>query len=166
MDADRFDRLSVAFAGAGSRRTLLAGAGVALLAMAGIGADVEAKTRHQRCLRNGAPCRHNQAGRCCSGICEEQGERHVCAPAPGSFGCTNEASDDACADNAKPCPHHGGACIVDENKRPLCVANTACHVCATDADCASVFTVGGRCIKDCGRCNGTTGGTVCVLPVS
>lgn len=167
MDADRFDRLSVALAGPRSRRTLLAGAAAAVLTLAGLGADVDVKAKKaKRCLRNGAACQPSKAKRCCSGICAPQGNGHVCAPAPGAFGCTNEISDDSCAGNFQNCPNHGGFCIVNENHQPLCIANQVCAVCATDADCASIFPNGGRCIKRCDRCQNQTGGTICVLFMS
>jgi hypothetical protein len=162
-----------------SRRDVLRGlAGVGLGSRATRLPTVEAKRkkrhRHSQrqpkpnalgCLDEGARCKQTAAHTCCSGVCEP--DTGKCGPLPpDAFGCTNSARTNFCSPDAAAtnCPGHGGICIVDDDDRPLCVANTSCMVCATDADCEADIGPTWRCLRSCARCDARSGGSICVLP--
>lgn len=173
MEGARFDYLTRRFAGAAprrlGRRRLTAGA---LAALFGIGAP---RLGAAACARNGETCDPKKPRRCCSGTCvkrKRKGRGHACRPRPAAapgpvpdpLGCT--VQDDFCVSSFRFCPDNpDGECVVLDDGRPFCALTLGCVDCATDADCDARVGdphAGGRCVKDCPRCN-LQGNNFCVF---
>jgi hypothetical protein len=146
MDAAHFDRLTVAFAGSGPRRSVLA-----LLSAVGVRALVVAETHAQACGAVGRRCslKANPTN-CCSGICRKRRRRRggKCAPCP-----------DVCCTST----HCGTG--------KVCCGGT-CHQCCVNPTCQAIDPklrcCAGECVECCdvGQCPvpKECSGNVCGVP--
>jgi hypothetical protein len=165
MDERRFDRWTRTMAGAASRRGVVRGAAVAVVAAIvhrAAGADAAALST---CATNGEPCDPANPGGCCSGACAKSGGRRRCKPARGALGCTVEHN--GCIEGmGGSCPgNRKGGCIVRDSGKPYCALSASCFPCAIDADCDQAFkTKGGVCVTNCPICQAEHLTSACMFP--
>ena len=119
MDERRFERWTRTMAGAASRRGVVRGAAMAVVATfirRAAGTDAAAAT----CAANGKPCDPANPGGCCSGACGKIGGRHRCKPARGAMGCT--VLHNGCIEGmGGSCPGTARAvCIIRDSGKPYC----------------------------------------------
>ena len=154
MDADRFDRLTVAVAHRATRRSALA-----LAAAAGLSALLVEEAL-AACAAIGTRCGRAGDLTCCSGRCVRKSgtNKKFCRRAPGQSICTIE--NNVCVNQPPNCHEIGSpsncVCWVTSRGFSFCGGNQlTCFGCETNADCEKrpeVGQPGDRCVQ-CASCD-------------
>lgn len=179
MDAERFDDLTRSLISSPSRRGVLrglAGAALGQVILLGGARSGAAQTRTEQrfrinkfgCVNVGEKC-FGRDSKCCSGICQGNGNRSRCV-AHNAGGCT---TDDSSCPRPIPCGVEG-ECYRTTGKAGFCGEGGACdcHPCSKDKDCEKDYGKGAACIvcisKFENSCVGVNGskGTACVPPAA
>lgn len=167
MDASGLDRLSRSLAAPPSRRTVLAGFG---LAAALFPQAVRARKRKKRkakfnafgCVDVGRFCKND--GQCCSGICEGRKGKKRCKAHDQS---TCRHGQDACVFPEVDClsgTGDSGDCFTTTGKASFCGADGDCFACTKDSDCIPFCGPRAACIV-CVGCTDEVGtDTACESP--
>ncbi len=142
MAEERFDHWLRTYAGAGSRRRLIAGLAAAAAGAAGLaaegGVDAAAKSRNTRNKKSkGKSCRNKPDG----AKCDKNGQclSGKCKHAP-----TCDSADSPCGDGLFNCC--SGICVIALGQSVgACAKGKADAACRVDADCESGHCVGFRC---------------------
>ena len=181
MDANRFDDLTRSLTTHPSRRRLVRGFAAVSLAQltllgsaAGDGAARKRKNKVKKnqygCVDVGDKC-YGKDSKCCSGICNGNGNRSKCA-AHNAGACTRD--DNSCPESVACGAENTGECFRTTGKAGFCgLAGTCdCHPCKKDKDCQDnpEYGPGSACIvcissteNTCVNVNGSKG-TACVPP--
>ena len=164
MDAERFDRLVVAFGRRIPRRSVLG-----LLASLGLTGLVTRDVVGQGCLANGSRCGRASDPACCSGLCKRKrgSRKKSCRSTPGQS---------ICIQGFQACPGTQHACDASAAFTCTCwltiegfmfcgaSADSPCFPCVTHADCENRPNggqAGDRCVQ-CTSCGSTVNNRACV----
>ncbi|MBL8126251.1 MAG: hypothetical protein U0Z70_16085 [Thermomicrobiales bacterium] len=172
MEHDRFDRLTRMVSRQPSRRTFAGILGPAALGLAGVAQGEVASARKKKkkkkvkqnefgCVDVGKFC--NNAGQCCSGICQGKKGKKTCK-AHNESTCVSGQAEIGCGGGAnvacQTSAGEEGQCDTTTGNAPYCVADGGCVACKKDADCVATCGAGAACIR-CAGCL-ATGETACV----
>jgi hypothetical protein len=179
MDTDCFDRFTLAFADALTRRRVMATLGLGSLSIP-ILADAKQKRKKKNrskikrnafgCVDVGKPCRGKDS-KCCSGICRgkkpKRGEKDKSRCVGHDEGsCLAGQRQGLCGgEKDVPCTTstgESGLCQTTTGNAAYCTAGGGCFACQRDADCEPFCGPGAACIR-CTACDEDEGiPTACV----
>jgi hypothetical protein len=118
------------------------------------------------CVPVGKPCA-GKDGVCCSGICDgkkpKKGKKDKSRCA-GHDATTCRPGQNSCVEPVTCTTSTGfaGSCFTTTGDAGYCARGSACHYCATDAECVSVLGPGAACVLCATTCNGNIpGATLC-----
>ncbi|MGH2616265.1 MAG: hypothetical protein ACRDJC_13555 [Thermomicrobiales bacterium] len=162
MDAFRFDHLARAFAGARSRRHILAALAVGLVGQIG---DDSSTLAGPGCKNVGRKCRRSK--QCCSGICKgKKGNLQKRCKAHDSGGCQGGSHPSGCGGSSVSCTTSAGTpgvCATTTGNAGYCLGSgLVCTTCQKDADCRSFCGEAAACVRCPSDCAGFE--SVCVGP--